>query len=117
MDVRCSGVGVVVVSLIWKKKKNSANAVRAQTLTAMTDIIKVQGIRYDTTYWVGKYQGYRGKVVVNSNGRHCEVTGMISPVMLESVKESVGEEYDDFQVWLKIDQERVNPYVNILWLH
>lgn len=112
------------VSVLVKfQKTNFVNVIFPST-TNMADLIKVKGMTYDTTYFVGKWQEHGGKIIaMKENEMRTEVTGKIFPEMMTNIKENLGEEYVDFQVWLALDQS-INPFfsreedfMNALWLH
>ena len=91
----------------------------------MTDMVKVKGITYDTTYLIGKFQGYWGKICVWNETHELAICGQILPDMMKNVKNNIGEEYDEFTLWLCRDQEtNIHPslipnegFINALWLH
>ena len=92
----------------------------------MTNLIKVKGITYDTTYLVGNLQGYEGIVSARRGKLTIEIHSTIHTGLVQDIKRGLGEELDNFLVWVRNEQEQedVSPWEvnnedfhNMVWLH
>ena len=80
---------------------------------------------WDTTYIVGKLQGYRGRIHVSKSNIRLTIHGIIKPQMIACAIQAMEGECDDLQVWL-YREDVPNEYEHLLpfddlnnwvWLH